>query len=96
VITSQLRQLERDGIVGRNVPRESSFARIMAHAVSVARQLASALADIRINYRSKGARVREIADDVARSEQQALRRWHSTPTRQFAPQLPRLGFQQRP
>jgi hypothetical protein len=25
-----------------------------------------------------------------------LRRWHSTPTRQFTSQLPRLGFQQRP
>jgi hypothetical protein len=24
-----------------------------------------------------------------------LRRWHSTPTRQFTSQLPRLGFQQR-
>jgi hypothetical protein len=25
-----------------------------------------------------------------------LRRWHSTPTRQFTSQLPGLGFQQRP
>ena len=25
-----------------------------------------------------------------------LRRWHSTPTRQFTSQLPSLGFQQRP
>src|ERR1700739_4333678 len=39
---------------------------------SVARQLARAGADIGINYRSKGARAQEIADDVAASEQQAL------------------------